>query len=116
MLVAWQCAQDLRAGCRVTDLIDDRKRTEQILASFQTRPIPEVARLRWTVRRWRDAFLAYLTTARASNGPAEAVNGLIELHRGLACGCRSRDNHPHACSTSQADSTRHPCRMSHEPQ
>jgi transposase len=38
--------------------------------------------LRW--ERWH---------AGASNGGTEAVNGLIELHRGIARGFRNRDNY-----------------------
>ena len=37
--------------------------------------------------------MAYFTTNRASNGPTEAINGIIELHRRLARGYRNRDNY-----------------------
>ncbi|NCT91862.1 transposase [Cellulomonas sp. APG4] len=37
--------------------------------------------------------MAYFTTARSSNGGAEAINGLIELHRRIACGYRNPDNY-----------------------
>jgi transposase len=63
------------------------------LASFHTCPIPEVARLGRTLRRWRQAFLAYFTTGRANNGGTKAINGIIELHRRLARGYRNRDNY-----------------------
>ncbi len=53
----------------------------------------EIARLGRTLRRWRDAFLAYFTTSRSSNGGTEAVNGIIELHRRLARGYRNRHNY-----------------------
>lgn len=93
VFVAWQCAQDLRAAYRTTDLADGRRRAEKVLASFHKCPIPEVARLGRTLRRWRDAFLAYFTTGRANNGGTEAINGIIELHRRLARGYRNRDNY-----------------------
>ncbi|WP_415106970.1 transposase, partial [Micropruina sp.] len=32
-------------------------------------------------------------TARSNNGGAEAINGLIELHRRIARGYRNRDNY-----------------------
>ena len=32
-------------------------------------PIPEIARLGRTLRKWKDAFLAYFDTAGASNAP-----------------------------------------------
>ena len=91
--VAWRCAQDLRAAYRTKDTAAGRRRAEKILNSFHTCPIPEVARLGRTLRRWREAFLAYFDTDRANNGGTEAVNGIIELHRRLARGYRNRDNY-----------------------
>ena len=58
-----------------------------------TCPIPEVARLGRTLKRWRAPFLAYFDTAGANNGGTEAINGLIELHRRIARGFRNRDNY-----------------------
>ena len=91
--VAWRCAQDLRAAYRAKDTTKGRRRAEKILDAFHTCPIPEVARLGRTLRRWRQAFLAYFDTDRANNGGTEAVNGIIELHRRLARGYRNRDNY-----------------------
>lgn len=91
--VAWQCAQQLRDAYRQTDLTAGRVIAEQVVDTFHTCPIPEIARLGRTLRRWRDAFLAYFTTGRANNGGTEAVNGIIELHRRLARGFRNRDNY-----------------------
>jgi hypothetical protein len=48
-----------------------------VLESFHTCPIPEIARLGRTRRAWKDQFLGYFTTNRASNGGTEAVNGII---------------------------------------
>ena len=93
VFVAWQCAQDLRAAYRSKDLSEGRRRAEKVLTSFHTCPIPEVARLGRTLRRWRQAFLAYFDTARSSNGGTEAINGIIELHRRLARGYRNRDHY-----------------------
>ena len=91
--VAWRCAQDLRAAYRAKSTLEGRARAEKILESFHTCPIPEVARLGRTLRRWREAFLAYFSTERANNGGTEAINGIIELHRRLARGYRNRDNY-----------------------
>ena len=38
-------------------------------------------------------FLAYLDTSGASNGGAEAINGLIELHRRIARASRDSENY-----------------------
>ncbi len=94
VFVAWQCAQQLRAAYQAKDLADGGRLAEKVLASFHTCPIPDVARLGRTLRKWRTAFLAYFTTGRSSNGGTEAVNGVIELHRRLARGYRNRDNYP----------------------
>ncbi|WP_407929014.1 transposase [Aestuariimicrobium ganziense] len=46
--------------------------------------MPEIAKLGRTLKQWKDAFLAYFDTGRASNGGTESINGLIELHRRIA--------------------------------
>ncbi len=91
--VAWQCAQQLRAAYRDQNLAAGRRIAQQVLAAFVTCPIPEIRRLGTTLKRWRNAFLAYFDTGRASNGGTEAINGLIELHRRIARGFRNRDNY-----------------------
>lgn len=60
---------------------------ERIVNVFHTCPIPEIARLGRTLRRWKQALLAYFTTDRSNNDGTEA-NGIIELHRRLARGYR----------------------------
>jgi transposase len=91
--IAWRCAQQLRAAYQSENLREGKKIAEQVLASFPTCPIPEIKRLGKTLVRWREAFLAYFETSRASNGGTEAINGLIELHRRIARGFRNRDNY-----------------------
>ncbi|PXY32863.1 transposase [Prauserella coralliicola] len=93
VFVAWQCAQELRSAYHQKDLVAGRRIAEKVVESFYSCPIPEIARLGRTLRSWRDAFLAYFTTGRSSNGGTEAVNGIIELHRRLARGYRNRDNY-----------------------
>ncbi len=91
--LAWRCAQDLRAAYRCADLSAGRAMAERILAIFHTCPVPEIARLGRTLRRWKEAFLAYFTTDRTNNGGTEAINGIIELHRRLARGYRNLSNY-----------------------
>ncbi len=91
--VAWRCAQQLRAAYTAERLRAGRTIAEQVLASFPTCPIPEIRRLGKTLKQWREAFLAYFDTCRASNGGTEAINGLIELHRRIARGFRNRANY-----------------------
>jgi transposase len=91
--VAWQAAQQLRDAYHAENLTEGRRIAENVLASFPSCPIPEIARLGRTLRQWRAAFLAYFTTGRASNGGTEAINGLIELHRRIARGFTNRENY-----------------------
>lgn len=93
VFIAWQAAQQLRSAYRQKDLTQGRGIAEKVVDSFHTCPIPEIARLGRTLKRWRGAFLAYFTTDRANNGGTEAVNGIIELHRRLARGYRNRHNY-----------------------
>lgn len=93
VFVAWQCAQQLRSAYHAKDLAEGRRIAERVVDTFHTCPIPEIARLGRTLRRWRSPFLAYFTTGRSSNGGTEAVNGIIELHRRLARGYRNRHDY-----------------------
>lgn len=86
VLVAWQCAQQLRAVYHQTTPAAGRRLAIKIINSFPSCPIPEIARLGRTLKRWRQAFLGYFDTQGASNGGTEAINGLIELHRRIARG------------------------------
>jgi transposase len=91
--IAWHCYQQLRSAFRAHNLADGKKIAEQVLASFPSCPIPEIARLGRTLRAWKEPFLAYFTTERANNGGTEAVNGLIELHHRIARGFRNPTNY-----------------------
>ncbi|MBK9698360.1 MAG: transposase, partial [Propionibacteriaceae bacterium] len=91
--VAWQCAQQVRDVYHEPDPAKGRALAEQVVDGFPSCPIPEVARLGRTLKQWKDAFLAYFDTGRASNGGSEAINGLIELHRRIARGFRNRENY-----------------------
>ena len=55
-------------------------------------PIPEIARLGRTLRKWKDALDAYFDTEGAINSPTEAINGIIELGRRTARGYRNPTN------------------------
>ena len=91
--VAYQCAQQVRSAYHQASHAAGRDIALKILDSFPSCPIPEIARLGRTLAQWREAFLAYFSTGGANNGGAEAVNGLIELHRRVARGFRNRQNY-----------------------
>lgn len=93
VFLAYQCAQELRSAYQHHDLQAGREIALKVLDSFHSCPVPEIARLGRTLRRWREAFLAYFTTGRSNNGGTEAINGLIELARRIARGFRNRENY-----------------------
>ncbi|MGF0131377.1 ISL3 family transposase [Dietzia cinnamea] len=93
LFLAWQVAHELRQAYHQQDVRTGRAAAEKLLTALPSCPIPEIARLGRTLRKWKDAFLAYWTTGRSSNGGTEAINGLIELHRRLARGYRNRENY-----------------------
>ena len=70
-----------------------RRLAAHLVERLPTCPIPEIARLGRTLRKWKDAFLAYFDTGGASNGPTEAINGIIELGRRTARGYRNPTNY-----------------------
>lgn len=88
-----QCAQKLRSVYHGDTTTSGRAIAQQVIDTFPSCPIPEIARLGKALKRWATAFLAYFDTDHASNGGTEAVNGLIELHRRIARGFRNRDNY-----------------------
>ena len=90
--LAWGCHQKLRAVYHSRPE-QGRRLVAKILAAFPCCPIPEVARLGRSFRRWLSAILPYFDTAGASNSPTEAVNGMIETMRRVARGFRDFDNY-----------------------
>ena len=52
-----------------------RRLAAHLIERLPACPILEIARLGQTLRKWKDAFLAYFDTDGASNGSTEAING-----------------------------------------
>ena len=91
--VAWSCYQQLRSAYTAKNPNQGRKIAEQVIASFPSCPIPEVARLGRTLRSWKQQVLAYFASKGVSNGGTEAINLLIEKTRRLAHGFRNFTNY-----------------------
>ena len=70
-----------------------RRLAAHLIQRLPACPIPEIARLGRTLRKWKDALDAYFDTDGASNGPTEAINGIIELGRRTARGYRNPTNY-----------------------
>ena len=91
--VAYQCAQDVRDMFHQPSLAQGRRLAFRVIETLPSCPIPEIARLGRTLRKWKATILAYFDTHGASNGGTEAVNGLIELGRRIARGFRNFDHY-----------------------
>ena len=91
--VAYHCAQQVRDVFHQATPAQGRRLAAHLIQRLPTCPIPEIARLGRTLRKWKDAFLAYFDTGGASNGPTEAINGIIELGRRTARGYRNPTNY-----------------------
>ena len=91
--VAYRCAQQVREVFHQDTPAHGQRLAAHLIESLPACPIPEIARLGRTLRKWKDAFLAYFDTDGASNGPTEAINGIIELGRRTARGYRNPTNY-----------------------
>ena len=91
--VAYHCAQQIRDVFHQDTPTQGRRLAARLAQRLPTCPIPEIARLGRTLRKWKDAILSYFDTAGASNGPTETINGIIELGRRTARGYPNPTNH-----------------------
>ena len=91
--VAYRCVQHVRDVFHQNTPAQGRRLATHLVESLPMCPIPNIARLGRTLRKWKDAFLAYFDTGGASNGPTEAINGIIELGRRIARGYRNPTNY-----------------------
>ena len=91
--VAYRCAQQVRDVFHQDTPAQGQRLALRLIESLPACPIPEIARLGRTLRKWKDALDAYFDTGGASNGPTEAINGIIELGRRTARGYRNPTNY-----------------------
>ena len=91
--VAYLLTQQVRDVFHQATPTQGRHLATHLIESRPTCPIPEIARLGRTPRKWKDALDAYFDTGGASNGPTEAINGIIELGRRTARGYPNPTNH-----------------------
>ena len=90
--LAWKCYQQIRSVYHAPPE-RGRELVAKALAAFPSCPIPEITRLGRTLKSWRQEILAYFQTQGASNGPTEAINGVIETTRRIARGFRNFSNY-----------------------
>ena len=90
---AWWAAQQLCLAYAITDPATGRRHASELIDTLISCPVPEVARVGRTLAVWRREYLAYFDTDRASNGPTEAINLLIEKIRRVGHGYRNWHNY-----------------------
>ena len=91
--VAYLFTQRVREGFHQDTPAQGQRLTARLIESLPRCPIPDIARLGRTLRKWKDALDAYFDTSGASNGRTEAINGIIELGRRIARGYRNPTNY-----------------------
>ena len=67
--VAYHCAQQVRDVFHQATPAHGRRLAAHLIQRLPTCPIPEIARLGRTLRKWKDALDAYFDTDGASNAP-----------------------------------------------
>ena len=90
---AWIAAQELRLLYREPDRVHAERRLLRWLTDIADHEIPELLRLARTLDAWREELLAYFDTGGVSNGPTEAVNGLIKKIKRIGHGYRNFTNY-----------------------
>ena len=91
--VAYLLTQQVREVFHQATPAQGRRLAAHLIQRLPVCPIPEIAQLGRTLRKWKDALDAYFDTSGASNGPTEAINGIIELGRRTARGYRNPTNY-----------------------
>ena len=76
--VTYRCTQQVRDVFHQATPAHGRRLATHLIECLPTCPIPEIARLGRTLRKWKDALDAYFDTGGASNDPTEAINGIIK--------------------------------------
>ena len=105
--VAYLLTQQVREVFHQDTPAQGQRLAARLIESLPACPIPEIARLGRTLRKWKDAFLAYFDTGGASNGPTEAIN----RHYRAGQTNRQRLPQPHQLQTPNAPHRRRPRRL-----
>ena len=105
--VAYLLTQQVREVFHQDTPAQGRRLAAHLIESLPRCPIPEIARLGRTLRKWKDALDAYFDTAGASNGPTEAIN----RHYRTRQTHRQRLPQPHQLPTPNAPHRRRPRRL-----
>jgi transposase len=98
--VTWSLYQSVIEAYQADQPAEGKKIMTRLITSIQSSvpaSLEELRSLGQTMKRRRDDILAFFDHPGTSNGPTEAVNGLLEHLRGTARGFRSIINHIARC-------------------
>ena len=98
--VTWSVYQNVIDSYQAEQPAEGKKIMTRLISSLQSgvpTGLDELRSLGQTMKRRRDDILAFFDHPGTSNGPTEAVNGLLEHLRGTARGFRSIVNYVARC-------------------
>ena len=96
----WSVYQDVIDAYQADDPAEGKKIMTRLIDTIKTgvpAGLDELRVLGQTLHRRRDDILAFFDHPRTSNGPTEAINGLLEHLRGTARGFRNIINYTARC-------------------
>ena len=98
--VTWSLYQSVIEAYQADQPAEGKKIMTRLITSIQSgvpAGLEELRSLRQTMKHHRDDILTFFDHPSTSNGPTEAVNGLLEHLRGTAKGFRSIVNYTARC-------------------
>ena len=90
---AWDALQELYQLYQADDLDGANQALGRFADLYATGQIPEYHQVVDTIIAWGEQILAYHTTRRATNGPLEGINNLLQVLRRVAHGFTNPDNY-----------------------
>ena len=90
---AWDALQELYQLYEAEDLDQANEALGRFADLYATGQIPEYQQVVDTIIAWGEEILAYHSSRRASNGPLEGINNLLQVLRRVAHGFTNYDNY-----------------------
>ena len=90
---AWDALQELYQLYEAEDLDGANQALGRFADLYATGQIPEYQQIVDTIIAWGAQILAYHTSRRATNGPIEGINNLLQVLRRVAHGFTNYDNY-----------------------
>jgi len=90
---AWDALQELYGLYEAEDLDAANAALGRFADLYATGQIPEYREVVDTIVAWGEQILAYHTSRRATNGPIEGINNLLQVLRRVAHGFTNTDNY-----------------------